>query len=162
MDIPGAFLQTKASDGTIIKLQGSIVHIMLQIDPTWKEHVIYEGKNQIPTIYSKAIKALYGTVDAAKLFNGNLINLLTNELGFKQNPYDPCIVNKIINGKQATIVFHVDDLKISHAEPNVVTSIINELDNTYGDIMPLSISRGKIHDYIGMILTIMWRGKSKS
>lgn len=29
VDIPGAFLQTKASDGTIIKLQGDVVDALL-------------------------------------------------------------------------------------------------------------------------------------
>ena len=161
VDIPGAFLQIDASDGTIIKLQGSIVHIMLKIDPTWKQHVVYEGRKRVPTIYSEAIKALYGTVDAAKLFHDNLIDLLTNKLGFKQNAYDPCVVNKDINGKQATIVFYVDDLKISHAEPKVGTSIIHELDKAYGDIMPLSISRGKIHDYLGMVFDYSIEGQVK-
>ena len=36
VDIPGAFLQTKASDGTIIKLQGAVVNALLRINPTWK------------------------------------------------------------------------------------------------------------------------------
>ena len=55
------------------------------------------------------------------------------------------------NGKQYTILWHVDDFKISHVDPEVVTSIIKKLDGKYGDIMPLSVSRGKIHDYLGMV-----------
>ena len=35
-DIPGAFLQTKASDDTLIKLQGAIVMALLKINPEWK------------------------------------------------------------------------------------------------------------------------------
>ena len=50
VDIPGAFLQTKASDDTIIKLQGSIVKIMLKIDASWSKFVTLEGKKQVPTI----------------------------------------------------------------------------------------------------------------
>jgi hypothetical protein len=34
--------------------------------------------------------------------------------GFAVNPYDPCVVTKIVQGKQMTICWHVDDLKISH------------------------------------------------
>ena len=30
-------------------------------------------------------------------------------IGFEFNPYDPCVANKIINGNQMTIRFHVDD-----------------------------------------------------
>ena len=45
-------------------------------------------------------------------------------MGFKLNPYDACVANKTINGKQCTIVWYVDDNKISHVDANVVTEII--------------------------------------
>ena len=76
VDIPGTFLQTDTSDDTSIKLEGAIVNIMLKINPAWKKYVVYEGTKKAPTIYSKAIKALYGTVDAAKLFYDNLSYVL--------------------------------------------------------------------------------------
>ena len=31
-------------------------------------------------------------------------------IGFDLNPYDPCVANKTINGKQLTLVWHVDDI----------------------------------------------------
>ena len=43
------------------------------------------------------------------------------------NPYDNCVANKIINGSQFTIVWHVDDLKLSHVDPDEVTKIIDLL-----------------------------------
>ena len=48
-------------------------------------------------------------------------------------------------------MWHVDGLKIMHEDPEVVINIINKLSERYGNIMPLSISRGKIHDYLGMV-----------
>ena len=33
------------------------------------------------------------------------------QIGYKLNPYDPCIANKMINGRQHTVAWHVDDLK---------------------------------------------------
>ena len=102
IDIPGAFLQTPASDGTIIKLQGVLVLVMMliKINPSWKKYIVHEGKKRTPTIYSEAIKAIYGTVDAVKLFYDSLLAFLVGKLGFTQNPYDPCVVNKDINGSQ--------------------------------------------------------------
>ena len=97
VDIPGAFLQKKASDSTIIKLQGAIVEALLKINPMWSQYIVHEGKNRTPTIYSKAIKALYETVDASKLFFDDLSSFFT-ELGFTPNPYDACVVNKNIDG----------------------------------------------------------------
>ena len=38
------------------------------------------------------------------------------EIGFSFNPYDTCIANQQINGKQHTIRFHVDNLMSSHED----------------------------------------------
>ena len=45
-------------------------------------------------------------------------------MDFELNPYDLCIANKIVNGKQCTIIWYVDDNKISHVDPAVVDGII--------------------------------------
>ena len=36
------------------------------------------------------------------------------ELGFILNPYDQCVENKVINGKQCNFISHMDDLYKSH------------------------------------------------
>jgi hypothetical protein len=36
--------------------------------------------------------------------------------GFELNKYDKCVANKIINGIQSTIAWHVEDLKISQPQ----------------------------------------------
>ena len=72
-------------------------------------------------------KALYGTVQASFLFWHDLSKELT-ERGFGLNPYDSCVANKTVNGKQCTILWHVDDLKkISHEDPAVVEGIVKKL-----------------------------------
>ena len=38
---------------------------------------------------------------------------------FELNPYDQCVVNKMVNGELLTISWHVDDLKSSHINPKV-------------------------------------------
>ena len=50
-------------------------------------------------IYVRLIKDLYGTLKVALLFWENLNDTL-QEWGFKINPYDWCVANKMINGKQ--------------------------------------------------------------
>ena len=67
---------------------------------------------------------------AALLLWENLTSSL-NEWGFEINPYYWCIANKEVDGKQITIVWHVDDLKISHEDPKVVHDIINKLSDRY-------------------------------
>ena len=72
--------------------------------------------------------------------------------GFIINDYDWCVANKMINGKQCTIVWHVDDLKISHVDPKVVDEVIASLKEEYGKVGEMTVRRGKIHDYLGMKL----------
>ena len=68
----------------------------------------------------EALNALYGIMKAALLFYQNFVNNLKS-IGFELNPYDPCVANKIVDGAQLTVVWHVDDLKVIHVDPGVVT-----------------------------------------
>ena len=77
------------------------------------------------------------------------------------NPYDKCVANKKINGKQCTIIWHVDDLKISHVEKKVVDDIIKRLKDKFGQEGPLSSSSGKILEYLGMTLDYSSKNKVK-
>ena len=56
---------------------------------------------------------MIGCVKSALLWYELYTNTL-KDIGFELNPYDLCVANKDINGKQCTIVWHVDDNKISH------------------------------------------------
>ena len=81
-------------------------------------------------IYAHYNKVVYGTVTAELLLYKKLIGHLT-DWGFEMNPYEPCCWNKVINGKQFTIVFHVGDLKLNHKNPKVVSAIISKLESIY-------------------------------
>lgn len=59
------------------------------------------------------MKALYGMMEASLMFYQKLRK--DNEAQcFELNTYDPCVANKMAKGSQFTIVWHVDDLKLSH------------------------------------------------
>ena len=73
-------------------------------------------------LYVRALNAICGIMKAAFLFHQNFVGDLMT-IGFELNPYDPCVVNKTINGKQLTLVWHVNDIKVSHVEAEVVTRI---------------------------------------
>ena len=98
-----------------------------------------------PVIYVRLLKALYGNLKAAILFWENLRETL-QEWGFNIDPYDWCVANMMINGKQCTIGWHVDDLKISHINSEVVDDILKKFDKRYGKEAPMVTTRGKIHD----------------
>ena len=51
---------------------------------------------------------------------------------------------------QCTIVWHVDDLKISHVDPKVVDRILDYLTEQFEE---LSTTRGNNHTYVGMAIS---------
>ena len=64
-------------------------------------------------------RAIYGLLKSALLFYKKFVADLQNyKTPFVINPYDPCIANATINGKQMTITWHVDDLKVSTSIPS--------------------------------------------
>ena len=65
----------------------------------------------------KVTKAIYGTLLGVVLFYNKLKGVLT-KMDFEMNDYDECTFNKMINGRQCTIQFLVDDQKI---EPSTTT-----------------------------------------
>jgi len=83
------------------------------------------------------------------------------EWGFKLNDYDICVANKTINRKQCTIIWHVNNLKISHMEKIVVDHVIDKLNKRFGEYRPLSTSTGKKLEYLGITLDYMANGKVK-
>ena len=122
---------------------------MCEVNPEFKEHVIYENdrKNRsIKCLYVRILRALYGCIKSAllwyELYSSTLI-----KMGFKINPYVRCEANKVINGHRCTIVFYVDDNKISHRDPVVVSSVLDAISDHFGN---LSISRGRKHGFLGM------------
>ena len=62
-----------------------------------------------------------------------------------------CVANKIINGQQCKICWHVDDNKVSHEKCTVVEDIIEELEKHFG---AFSVVHGKNQDYLGMNINI--------
>jgi hypothetical protein len=161
-DIPNAFIQTqvdkKDEDGnrTIMKIRGVLVDILCEMDPGYIEYVVMEGNQKV--LYVHVLMAIYGLLVSAILFYKKLVGDLT-KYGFKINPYDPCVANKMVQEKQMTVSWHVDDLKISHEETKIVDSFLEWIKKTYGSIGEVKTTRGKIHDYLGMKLDYTVKGQ---
>ena len=156
-DVPGAFMQTDIDELVHLKLEGEIAELLVKVDPSYGEFMTKERGKLV--IYTELNKALYGTLQAALLFLKDMSKFLVEELGFIVNPYDWCVVNKTINGKQCTIGWHVDDLKISHVDTDVVEGIIQALDDRFVKEAPLVVHRGRVQEYLGMVIDFTATGK---
>jgi Reverse transcriptase (RNA-dependent DNA polymerase) len=160
VDLPGAFMQADMDELVHMKLEGTMAELLVKINPKMYRKYLIINKKGKPVLYVELLKALYGTLKAALLFWKKLVATL-REWGFETNPYDWCVANKMINGKQCTVLWHVDDLKISHVEYDVVSSIIELIRGEFGKEAPLTETRGKTHEYLGMTLDFSCVGKAK-
>jgi len=106
VDIPNAFIQThmpdieKGKERTTMKITGILVDYLLELDPTYRKYIVMENGKRV--IYVVVLRAIYGMLVASLLFYKKLRGDLEGA-GFIFNPYDPCIANRVINGKQQTI-----------------------------------------------------------
>ena len=130
MDIPGAFMQSDQDETIHMQLEGTLAKLLVQFDPSshWL-YLITEKEN--PVLYVEVVKALYGTLRVALLFWRKLTKKLV-EWVFEVNPYGWCITNKKLRGKQCTITWHMNNLKILHMEKTVLDEYITQLDDEFG------------------------------
>ena len=152
-DVPGAYLQAEMTDFVIVKMTGSSVDVMCQVNPDFSAYVISEGKRKV--LYLRLNKALYGCIQSAMLWYNTFSDTL-KDMGFELNPYDPCVANKMINGKQCTVLWYVDDLKVSHMEESVVENVLKCIEERFSG--ELTITMGQKHKYLGMDITFTEEG----
>ncbi|MFN9979591.1 MAG: reverse transcriptase domain-containing protein, partial [bacterium] len=144
IDIKGAFLKAKVPGDLelIVKVDGELAEMFVGLNPDFKldEHGV---------LYLRCDKALYGHIEAARLFYDELNNSLVNRMDFVKNHYDPCVYNRATEDGLVTIRTHVDDLKVSGRTKEQVQEVIKQLKDIYKEI---TVQDGEIHDYLGMIM----------
>ena len=158
LDVPGALMQADIDELVHVRFTGEMVNMLLHIDyDMYKDYVVIEKGEKV--MYMDLLKALYGTLHAACLFWQKLSKQLIEVWGSTPNKYDDCVVNKTIKSHQMTMVWHVDDLKVSHIDSKEVDKFVVQMEEAFGADAPLSVSRGKIHDYLGMNLDFCVEGE---
>jgi hypothetical protein len=143
IDITGAYLECDLTDEmeVIMKLDPLLTRILQAVD---KSAVGFEDEKGVT--YVKLNKALYGTVQAALLWYKKLSGVLIAD-GFVANPYDACLFNKMVEGQQITVCFHVDDLLVTCAVEDMLEEVVKHLGNNFAN---LTVNRGKQHSYLAM------------
>jgi len=144
VDIKGAFLKAKVPEDMelIVKMDGELAEAFVELNSDFEL-----DENGI--LYLQCDKALYGHIEAARLFYDDLDDSLHRKMGFQQNQYDPCVYNKVIDRDRITIKTHVDDLKISAVKKENVEWTIDQLRTIYREI---TVQDGDTHDYLGMVM----------
>jgi len=154
MDIPNAFIQTelpqpeKGDDRVIMKITGELVNVLVKLNPdTYEGYLVYENGRKV--IYVVVLRAIYRMLVASLLFYKKFRKDLEN-IKFVFNPYDPCVANRIINGSQHTLRFHMDDVMSSHENSKVNDEFGKWANKMYGEFADVKTTRRDVHEYLGM------------
>jgi hypothetical protein len=147
VDIGGAYLnadrKNTVGEEIIMEIEPLLVAILSRIAPEVKPFVDpATGK-----LYVKLDKALYGTLDAAKLWYERLSGFLKLK-GFVPNAVDPCVFNKIIKGVQITLLLYVDDLLILCVSEDAIMLVIDMIKKEFAGDVKYSLD-GDL-SYLGM------------
>ena len=162
-DVPNAFIQTEmpeikqGEERVMMKITGVLVDMLIQLDPQlYGAHAVYERERKV--LFVQVLQAIYGMLTASLLWYLKFKKDLEN-VGFEFNDYDPCIANRLVNGNQYTVRFHVDDLLSSHVDPKVNDRFQVWFKKMYGKYKAVEPTRGKKHDYLGMLVDFMEKRK---
>ena len=132
-DVPNAFIQMHLEDNNnkaIMCLRGPLAMLLCNLAPKVYHPFLKKDRQGQPVLYVHILNVLYGIMKATLLYYRRFINDI-QLVGFTLNPYDPCIANKQVDGHQLTLVWHINDIKVSHVEECIVTDFINWLKHTY-------------------------------
>jgi Reverse transcriptase (RNA-dependent DNA polymerase) len=131
-DVTGAYLHPHMKEFISMRFTGWAVDLLCDVNPEYTPFVVNEGKTT--ALYVRCNKAIYGCVVSGMLWY-ELFSQTLEKNGFTINPYDFCVANATIDGTQCTIVWYVDDTKISHFKPCVVTNVISMLESHFGKML---------------------------
>jgi len=156
IDFPGAYLNSpmpKEQPTIHMRLNKFLTQVVCKLDENYKQYVNDDGTSVV-----KLNKALYGCIQSSKIWYDTLVGKLS-EIGFQKNLNDDCVWNRIdSDGNQCTVVIHVDDIMITAKDESRLTSEIKLLQDKFGD---LTITRGRILNYLGMIFDFSVEDKVK-
>ncbi len=131
-----------------MKITGILVDILIKMAPhIYADYVCYENGKAV--IYVVVLMAIYGMLISALLWYKKFKSDLET-IGFVFNDYDMCIANCMVNGKQQTIKFHVDDFMSSHEDSKVNNDLFKWMNDIYGKHGKIVVTRGNTHKYLGM------------
>ena len=161
VDIPGVFLQgdwPSDEHPGYIMFEGFMVDMICEIDPLYYDKIILSKDCKKKFLYSRLIKAVYGTLLGAIIFYNKVSKYLTNH-GFVQNEYNMCTFNKMVNSEQIMVQFHVDDLKVSHKEQSILEGFLGNIRSEFGQEDKMTEKIGLVHEYLGITIDYSIAGK---
>lgn len=144
-DITGAYLNASMSEGNKIymRIDKDVARVLCKLDASYSKFLTVNG-----SVVVQLDKALYGLVEAAKLWYDNISEALIS-IGFERNPTEKCVFNKVDSkGVQCTVVLYVDDSKVASESEELIDEVRILFKSKYKEVGERG---GKIIPFLGMI-----------
>ena len=104
IDIPNVFIQTPlppTKERIVMKVKGVLVDWLIELDAAaYSTYVVME--RGVKTLYLVLERAIYSMLVASMIWHRKFKKDLEG-IGFKFNPFDPCVANRMVDGSQHTI-----------------------------------------------------------
>jgi hypothetical protein len=140
-DIKQAYTNAAAKRKVHIRISREIADELCDMYPVYKQYRQSDG-----TIIVRLIQALYGTVDAGRLWYDEFKGYLMS-LGFTANAYESCIFNRKEKDETVTtILLYVDDGKMICSNEEVANEVVKHIESRYGE---MKIQTGDVLNYLG-------------
>ena len=123
IDLVGAYLTVDVRDNTetYVKFDLQLTEILVAKFPMYAKFVADDG-----TFCGRLRKSLYGICQASSNLHRELKKTLVEKMGFKPNPKDPCVFNRVIDGRQTTVIVFVDDILATASNDNDLVAFTKE------------------------------------
>jgi hypothetical protein len=147
MDIGAAYLNAPmAPTGVTVHMiiEPRLATILADIDPTYRDYLRHDN-----SVCVVLVRALYGTVEAARLWYDLICKHLL-DYGFVKNRFERCVLNKLLtDGTRITIVLYVDDLLVTCDTPGPIDDLRKHLESIFPEV---TFHTGTTIDYVGMTM----------
>ena len=113
-------------------LRGKVAELAIRVNPALYQPCITYSKKGVSMLYMRLSKALFGMLRAELLFyKSKRPRKDLKNMGFENNPYDPCVANMMVNRAQGTVCWHAYHLKLSHMDDVVLIAFSFKLVDLY-------------------------------
>jgi hypothetical protein len=145
LDVKGAFIHTEMTGPPVyIKCAGELKQLILEVYSALRKYVGLDG-----LLYCKLLKAVYGCVQASKLWYEKLCAFLERE-GYERSATDPCVFRKVEGQCVYVLLVYVDDILVCAKQEE-----LERMKRAFiGEFKWITADVGDKHSYLGMQLTI--------
>jgi len=141
IDVKGAFIQTEMEGPPVyVRCDKNLTKLIVEVLPGIRKYVTKDG-----TLYCRLLKALYGCVQASKLWYNKLTKFLRS-LGYEHSPTDPCVMRKLVDGSIYLLVIYVDDILVLASEEEMARL----KDAFIAEFQWITMEISDSHSYLGM------------